>query len=69
MNQFAVGTAPPLHMRNKFIKELENVPKTTSSEVVIKWNLEDEQFDISSFHPKLVQYKISVEDLEKVAPV
>lgn len=66
MDRLTLVNNYPLHMRNKFIKEIENIPPTTNKQVIIKWSLEDSRFDTSKFHPSQANYKISIEELDRV---
>lgn len=56
----------PLYMRNKFIKAIENSPSTSETQLIIKWDMEENQFNTKSFHPRQAEYKLGIEELDRV---
>lgn len=55
-----------LYSRNKFVRQIENCPKQKSGCVVLPWSLEDKQFDTSGFHPRKVDYRLNLDELNRV---
>lgn len=56
-----------LYQKNKFLREVERAPVSDKSKLILLWSIEDKTFSTDNFHPTKVHYRLTVEEIKKVA--
>lgn len=61
-------TAVPLfNITNKFLKEIMHAPQSDKNQLTLLWNLETSTFSTKNFHPKKVQHRITIQEIQQVS--
>ena len=55
-----------LLQKNKFLREVEQAPKSSKNSVCLLWSVEQNSFDTRSFHTGKLAHRTSIEDVKKV---
>ena len=56
-----------LYQKNKFLREIERAPLSDKTRLVLVWNVEEKTFGTENFHPSKVHYRVTIDEIKKVA--